>query len=82
MRIPNTKPIAESGSHSFSREQAEPFAIRQLQRDFQQQPARAQTETISRVLRLLHDEARRQQNQPSALARLARKVYGIRAEDL
>jgi hypothetical protein len=57
-----------------------PFAIRQ--RDFQQQPTRAQTETISRVLRLLHDEARRRQNQPSALARLAKRVYGVRSEDL
>lgn len=82
MRQPQTKPIAEAGTHSFTREQAEPFAIRILQQDFQQQPAMAQTETIIRVLRLLRDEARRHQNQPSALARLARQVYGIHAGDL
>lgn len=71
-----------TGTHSFTREQAEPFAIRALQQDFRSQPARAQTETISRVLRLLKDELRRKQNQPSALFRLATKVYGIRDEDL
>jgi hypothetical protein len=82
MRKPNTTPIAEAGTHSFTREQAEPFAIRTLQQDFRQQPARAQTETIERVLRLLREEAQRHQNQPSALARLARTVYGVRTGDL
>lgn len=73
---------AKSGSHSYTREGAEPFAIRALQQDFRSQPARTQTETISRVLRLLSDELRRRQAQPSALARLARQVYGVTAQDL
>lgn len=72
----------KSGSHSYTREGAEPFAIRALQQDFRSQPARVQTETISRVLRLLSDELQRKQVQPSALFRLARTVYGITAQDL
>lgn len=72
----------KSGQHSYTREGAEPFAIRTLQQDFRSQPARKQTETIDRVLRLLSDELRRQQAQPSALFRLASRVYGIRNEDL
>lgn len=82
MRQSHTQSLAGSGTHSFSREQAEPFAIRQLQQDFRRMPAKAQTETLDRVLRLLRDEVRRHQAQPSALARLARTVYGIRATDL
>lgn len=77
-----TRTATATGSHSFSREQAEPFAIQMLREDFQRQPPRVQTETIARVLRLLADELRRKQSQPSALARLARKVYGITARDL
>ena len=71
-----------TGTHSFTRETAEPFAIRQLRADFLAQPARAQTETIARVLSLLKNELRRGQRQPSALAQIARKVYGITAQDL
>lgn len=66
----------------MTREQAEPFAVRQLQRDFRQMPARAQTDTLDRTLRLLRDEAQRKPAQPSALARLAERAYGIRTEDL
>lgn len=72
----------KSGQHSYTREGAEPFAIRALQQEFQRQPARIQTETITRVMRLLADELKRKQAQPSALARLATKVYGVSAQDL
>lgn len=82
MAMQRTSEGRASSTHSMTREQAEPFAIRTLQALFQQQTAREQTETIERVLRLLRDERRRHQSQPSALARLAKQVYGIRAGDL
>lgn len=82
MRIPNTKPIAEAGTHSFSREQAEPFAIKSLRETFLAYPPAEQARIKAEVAQKLRDEARRRQNQPSALARLAGKVYGICAEDL
>mgnify|MGYP003408194393 FL=1 len=82
MRIPNTRPIAEAGTHSFSREQAEPFAIRALRETFLSYPAAEQARIRAAVAQKLRDEAQRRQNQPSALARLARAVYDIRSEDL
>jgi hypothetical protein len=81
--MPHKERTASSaGTHSMTREQAEPFAIRTLQETFQSYPAREQLETRERVKQLLRDEARRGQRQPSALARMAKPVYGIRAGDL
>ena len=82
MRIPNTKPIAETTHHSFSREQAEPFAIRTLRATFLAYPEAEQARIRAEVAQKLRDEARRRQNQPSALARLARAVYGVTTKDL
>lgn len=82
MRIPNTKPIAEAGTHSFSREQAEPFAIKTLRETFLAYPAAEQARIRAAVAQKLRDEAARRQSQPSALARLARPVYGITSADL
>ena len=82
MRIPNTKPIAEAGTHSFSREQAEPFAIRTLRATFLAYPEAEQARIRAAVAQKLRDEAARRQSQPSALARLARAVYGVTTKDL
>lgn len=82
MRIPATKPIAEAGSHSFSREQAEPFAIKTLRATFLAYPEAEQARIRAEVAQKLRDEAARRQNQPSALARLARPVYGVTSKDL
>ena len=71
-----------SGSHSYSREGAEPFAIKTLRETFLAYPEAEQARIRAAVAQKLRDEAARRQNQPSALARLASKVYGIRAEDI
>jgi hypothetical protein len=52
-------------------------SIAQLRADFQAMPPEIQEETRGRVQRLLVDEAKRKQGQPSYLRRIARKVYGI-----
>ena len=71
-----------SGSHSLTREQAEPFAIKTLRATFLAYPAHEQERIRQHVRERLRDEARRGQKQRSALARLASSVYGIRKEDL
>jgi hypothetical protein len=71
-----------SGAHSYSREAAEPFAIKTLRETFLAYPSHAQARIREHVIQRLRDEARRGQRQQSALARLASPVYGIRAEDL
>jgi hypothetical protein len=50
-----------------------------MEQDFAQQPPQTQAETIDRVARLIQAEQRRGQAQPSALARYAERVYGIRS---
>lgn len=71
-----------SGSHSYSREAAEPFAIKALRETFESYPAAEQARIRADVAQKLRDEARRQQSQSSALARLARAVYGVTTKDL
>jgi len=71
-----------TGQHSYSREQAEPFAIRTLRETFAAYPPKEQARIRADVIARLRQEATRRQNQPSALARLARQVYGITVEDL
>lgn len=90
MRIPNTKPIADSGTHSFSREQAEPFAIKTLRETFLAYPPQEQERIRAEVRQKLADEARLAEfaarlsngKRPgSALAQLAGPVYGIQVHD-
>lgn len=73
-----------SGSHSLTREQAEPFAIRRAKEDFDAQPPKAQAETLARVVWLLRRELHSAEfrAQPSDLRRKARAVYGVNVEDL
>lgn len=71
-----------SGTHSYSRETAEPFAIRSLRETFESYPPYEQERIRADVIRRLCAETQRGQRQQSALARLARKVYGIKAEDI
>jgi len=74
--------MTASSTNSFSREAAEPFAIRTLREDFAAHPPKEQERIRADVIARLRQEAHRRQNQPSALARLARQVYGITVEDL
>lgn len=81
-----------SGAHSYTREGAEPFAIRSLRETFESYPPHKQEQIRSEVRQKLIDEARSHEfaartdrggKRPgSALARMAWDVYGIRAEDL
>jgi hypothetical protein len=82
-----------SGSHSLTREQAEPFAIRTLRETFESYPPAEQEKIRERVKQQLRDEAKHREfagrvannagKRPgSALARFALAVYGITAEDL
>jgi hypothetical protein len=66
-------------ANAFTREQAEPWTIRQMRAAFLAMPERVQAETRARVARLLADEARSREfrGQMSALRQLARRgVYG------
>lgn len=82
---------AKSGSHSYSREAAEPFAIRKQRAIFQSYPPAEQARIRADVIARLRSEARGREFQArdekgkqggSALARLAGPVYGVRPEDL
>lgn len=52
------------------------FAIERQRDDYLAQPEERRAETIARVRRLLNDEARRKQNQPSYLKTHAKQIYG------
>lgn len=81
-----------SGSHSYSREAAEPFAIRTLRETFLSYPPKEQERIRESVKARLRDEARHREfgardgrsgrRIGSALARFALAVYGVRLEDL
>ncbi len=78
-----TEPAAY-GSHGYSRESAEPFAIRTLRETFLSYPPGEQERIRQDVRQKLADERRTAEfrAQPSALARMAGPVYGVRLEDL
>lgn len=73
-----------TGTHSFTREQAEPFAIKSLRETFLSYPPGEQERIRLSVIQQLRGERQSAEfrAQPSALARLAEKVYGITREDL
>lgn len=81
-----------SGSHTYSREAAEPFAIKSLRETFEAYPPKEQARIRADVRNRLRDEARKAEfaartekgdkRAESALARLAWPVYGIRVRDL
>jgi hypothetical protein len=71
-----------TGQHSYSREGAEPFAIKSLRETFLAYPAAEQERVRADVIARLRAEAQRGQRQQSALARMAKRVYGVTAEDL
>ena len=66
-----------SGRHEYTRESAAAWGIPQLQADFAAQPPKMRQETRERVLRILAAE-RASGRKPSALARIAAVVYGVR----
>ncbi len=68
---------AISGRHEYTRESAAAWGIPQLQADFEAQPPKMRQETRERVLRILAAE-RASRRPPSALARIAAVVYGVR----
>lgn len=79
------------GSHSMTREQAEPFAITTLRETFLAYPAKEQARIRADVIERLRAEARSQEfaakdgkgrRVGSELARMAREVYGITERDL
>jgi hypothetical protein len=82
----------KSGSHSYSREAAQPFAIRTLRETFLAYPPAEQARIRADVIERLRDEARKAEftartekggKRPgSALWQLAEPVYGIRIADL
>jgi hypothetical protein len=82
MALQRTTEGRMSGQHSYSREAAEPFAIRTLRQTFLAYGAKEQARIRADVIARLRYEAQRGQRQKSALARLARAVYGIKSEDL
>jgi hypothetical protein len=80
-----------SGAHSYSREQAEPFAIRTLRETFLAYPPKEQEKIRESVKQQLRDEQRSHEfaartdkgkRQGSALARMAWDVYGVSEEDV
>ncbi len=66
-----------SGQHSYTRESALAWGIPQMRADFAAQPEKVQAETRERVMRILEAE-RAARRRPSALARIAALVYGVR----
>lgn len=82
-----TAESAAYGNHGLTREQAEPFAIQMLRATFLSYPPAEQERIRTDVRRRLADEARSREfsattengrvRHMSALARLARDVYGI-----
>ena len=80
-----------SGAHSYSREAAEPFAIKTLRETFESYPLKEQARIRAKVVAELRAELRSAEfaarnghgKRPgSALARYAWPVYGINVEDL
>lgn len=80
-----------SGSHSYSHEAVEPFAIKTLRETFESYPPKEQARIRADVARRLRDEARSREfgarlsngrRAGSALARVAQSVYGVTVEDL
>ncbi len=69
---------AISGRHDYTREMAQAWDIPRLQADFAAQPPKMQQETRERVLRILAAEHASGRRNPSALARIAAEVYGVR----
>ena len=71
-----------TGQHSYSRESARDFEIRTRRADFLAHSPARQAEIRGDVIARLRQELARGQRQPSALARQAGPVYGIKPEDL
>lgn len=80
----------KTGQHSYTREAAEPFAIRILRETFASYPPAAQARIRDSVRAQLLHEARKGEfsartdkgkRQGSALARMAWDVYGVRIEE-
>jgi hypothetical protein len=80
-----------SGAHSYSREAAEPFAIRTLRETFLAYPLKEQEKIRADVIARLRDEARSREfgarlsngkRRGSELEKMAWPVYGVKAEDL
>jgi hypothetical protein len=79
-----------TGQHSYSRESAEPFAIKSLRETFEAYPPREQERIRAEVKARLQAEARsaefaarddKGRRPGSALARMAWDVYGVRLEN-
>ncbi len=77
MIVTNHERKGISGQHSYTRETALAWGVPQMQADFARQPEKMQAETRERVLRILAAE-RASRRPPSALARIAAVVYGVR----
>jgi hypothetical protein len=80
-----------TGQHSYSREAAEPFAIKGLRETFKSYPPKEQARIRADVIARLRTESRSHEfaacdgkgRRPgSALSRLAGPVYGITERDL
>jgi len=76
--------------HNYTREQATPFAIRQMRAIFESYPPKEQERIRAEVAQRLRDEARSREfaardhydrRRGSELARLAWEVYGVRMGD-
>jgi hypothetical protein len=77
MIVTNHERKGISGQHSYTRESALRWGVPQMQADFAAQPEKVQAETRARVMRIL-DAERASRRPPSALARIAAVVYGVR----
>ena len=77
MIVTNHERKGISGQHSYTRESALRWGVPQMQADFAAQPEKVQAETRERVQRILAAE-RLARRRPSALARIAALVYGVR----
>lgn len=91
MALQRTSEGKGSGQHSYTREQAEPFAIQTLRATFESYPPAEQARIRQRVIAQLRAERQSHEfaatvasgRRPgSALARLAGPVYGITEQDL
>lgn len=69
--------IKDGGYAQMTPAEHQGFSLRRLRVDFLAQPPARQAETRARVERLLADERRRGQRQPSYLALHAREIYGL-----
>ena len=80
-----------SGSHGYSREAAEPFAIKSLRETFAAYPPKEQARIRQGVRQRIAEEQRSREfgarlpngkRRGSELARFAQPVYGVTVEDL